>query len=132
MAYYSVGETAVDFSGGMCGPGMHKPFPNSSCEALPYGQTYPEQNTHSDDSPVGLPGGAAMPWFGRYSPDFSGGSCGGGMIRTSPTAPCRPIERGMSTGLGELSWERFKDDFILGTAVLVSASLLSGWLRKIL
>lgn len=124
MAYISTSGGAVDFSSGQCGPGMVKPFPNSSCEALQYGQTYPEQDAGPSADPNGLPGGSSFPWFNRYSPDFSGGSCGSGMIRTRPDGPCRPIERGM--GIGD--WD-FKFD--AGLAItLVAASIFSHWLIK--
>lgn len=98
MSYIPVGTTAVDFSQGGCGPGMYKPYPNGRCEALPGGFRAPEWGTRSSASPDNLPGGNASGW-GTGVTDFSGGSCGAGMVRPSPTSPCVRIERGMGIGM---------------------------------
>ena len=93
MAYEATGATAVDFSHGTCGPGMYKWHPNGTCQALPWGLRAPEygRSSHADptDSNVG---------YSRGITDFSGGSCGSGMIKPGPTQPCQVIQQGMAMG----------------------------------
>lgn len=93
MAYEATGATALDYSEGRCGPGMYKPFANSSCQALPWGLRAPEYGTSTSDSPFDANVG-----YSRGIQDFSGGSCGSGMIKPGPTQPCQVIQQGMAMG----------------------------------
>lgn len=132
--YWPAGDVAVDYSYGSCGPGMYKPFANSSCRALPSGLRAPEFGGESSESPFGLPGGNIG--FARGIVDFSGGSCGGGMIRPGPTEPCQRVEEGMrmsfgslgelapqASGFGDLA-KKYAKEVAWGTAVIVGVSLL--------
>ena len=122
MAYEATGATAVDFSHGTCGPGMYKWHPNGTCQALPWGLRAPEygRSSHADptDSNVG---------YSRGITDFSGGSCGSGMIKPGPTQPCQVIQQGMA--MGELSFRRVGEEVLIGVATLLAASIVIHWLK---
>ena len=122
MAYEATGATAVDFSHGTCGPGMYKWHPNGTCQALPWGLRAPEygRSSHADptDSNVG---------YSRGITDFSGGSCGSGMIKPGPTQPCQVIQQGMA--MGELSLRRVGEEVLIGVATLLAASIVIHWLK---
>ena len=122
MAYEATGATAVDFSHGTCGPGMYKWHPNGTCQALPWGLRAPEYggSSHADptDSNVG---------YSRGITDFSGGSCGSGMIKPGPAQPCQVIQQGMA--MGELSFRRVGEEVLIGVATLLAASIVIHWLK---
>lgn len=122
MAYEATGATALDYSEGRCGPGMYKPFANSSCQALPWGLRAPEYGTSTSDSPFDANVG-----YSRGIQDFSGGSCGSGMIKPGPTQPCQVIQQGMA--MGELSFRRVGEEVLIGVATLLAASIVIHWLK---
>ncbi len=97
MSYQSTGSTVVDFSQGQCGPAMYKPTAKSSCQMIYGGDVAPDWGGWKGSNPATLPGGDATPWNQGVT-DFSGGSCGSGMIRPSPTAPCQQLVIGMPMG----------------------------------